>query len=97
RQAHIGDTPGLAPLTADIALPSGILAQGRVLDKASGKPIPGVRVSYYALFPNPHLIRQEEYPIWPDALSTALSGPDGSFAVTVRPGPGVLAAGAQPI
>jgi RNA polymerase sigma factor (sigma-70 family) len=97
RRVQIGDTPGFSPLTADIALPSGITARGRALDKGSGKPVAGVRVSYYPLFPNPHVVRQEEYPTFPDALSSALTGPDGSFLVTVLPGPGVLAATARPL
>src|SRR5262249_29008376 len=78
------------------ALPSSIIVRGRVLDKASGKGLPGVRVSYYVLFPNPRagiLSDFEEY----GGLSTALTGPDGSFAVAVLPGPGVLAAAAPSV
>jgi protocatechuate 3,4-dioxygenase beta subunit len=96
RRAQMADTSGLGPLTFDVDLSSGIPARGRVLDKASGKPVPGVRVSYTALYPNPNLGRQEDYPTSPDPLSSATSGPDGSFVVTVLPGPGVLAAAAQP-
>jgi hypothetical protein len=97
RRVQIGDTPGLGALTADIALPSGITAQGRVRDKETGKPVAGVRVAYYPLFPNPHLVHQEEYPTFPDALSSVQTGPDGSFTLTVLPGPGVLAAAGQPL
>jgi RNA polymerase sigma factor (sigma-70 family) len=94
RQVPVDDPPGLDPVTADIVLPAGITARGRVLDRAGGKPVPGVRVSYYALWENVHAVRREEYLKSPDPLSSALSGPDGSFAVAVLPGPGVLAAAA---
>jgi hypothetical protein len=36
---------GFEPVTADIELPAGITARGRVIDKASGKPVPGAQVS----------------------------------------------------
>jgi RNA polymerase sigma factor (sigma-70 family) len=96
RRIEINDTPGFDPLTTDIALPSGILVRGRVIDKTSGKPVAGVRVSYFLLFPNPNAGRLADYPEY-EGLSSAVSGPDGSFAVTVLPGPGVLAAAAQPL
>jgi protocatechuate 3,4-dioxygenase beta subunit len=95
-QVQINDTPGFDPLTADVALPSGITVRGRVLDKAGGKPVPGVRISYYVLFPNPKAGRLTDYEEY-EGLAIASSGPDGAFAVTVLPGPGVLAAAAQPL
>jgi RNA polymerase sigma factor (sigma-70 family) len=97
RRMQISDTPGFDPLAADIALAAGITVQGRVLDKTSGQPVPGARVSYFALYPNPHLGRQEDYPTSPDPLSSATTGPDGSFVVIVLPGPGVLAAAAPAV
>jgi hypothetical protein len=42
--ASIADTPGLAPLDADIQLARGALVSGRVTDKSTGKPIQGARV-----------------------------------------------------
>jgi hypothetical protein len=95
-QVQINDTPGFDPLTADIALPSGVTARGRVLDKASGKPVADVRIAYYVLFPNPKAGRLADYEEY-EGLAVARTGSDGSFAVTVLPGPGVLAAGAPPL
>jgi hypothetical protein len=94
-RAQVPDTPGLEPLTADIALPAGIPVQGRALDKASGKPVAGVRVSYYVLFPNTKVGKLDGYHEH-EGLSAATTGPDGSYTLTVMPGPGVLAAAAQP-
>jgi RNA polymerase sigma factor (sigma-70 family) len=95
-QAHISDTPGLGPLTADIGLSAGIPVRGRVLDRDTGKPVPGARVSYHVLFPNTKAGRLEDY-LEHQPPSSATTGPDGSFAVAVLPGPGVLAATAQPL
>jgi hypothetical protein len=95
-QVQISDTPGFDPLTADIVLPSGITVRGRVLDKAGRKPVSGVRISYYVLFPNPKAGRLDDYEEY-EGLAIASSGSDGSFAVTVLPGPGILAAAAQPL
>jgi RNA polymerase sigma factor (sigma-70 family) len=93
---NLSDAPGLAPLAADIALPSGIAVRGRVLDKASGKPVAGVRVSYHVLFPNSKAGRLDDYHEY-GGLSYTLTGTDGSFAMTVLPGPGVLTAAAEPL
>jgi RNA polymerase sigma factor (sigma-70 family) len=94
-QVRVRDTLGLEPLTADVDLPSGVLVQGRVLARASGKPVPGVRIAYYAVFPNPKVGRLDDYHEY-EGLSIATSGADGSYAITVFPGPGVLTAAAQP-
>jgi RNA polymerase sigma factor (sigma-70 family) len=94
-RVQVSDTLGLDPLAADIALPSGITVQGRALDKASGEPVPGVRVSYYVLFSNPKAVQLGDYHEH-EGLSAATTGPDGSYVLTVLPGPGVLAAAAQP-
>jgi RNA polymerase sigma factor (sigma-70 family) len=95
-QVQINDTPGFEPLAADIALPAGIPVRGRVRDKATGKPVAGVRISYYVLFPNLKAGRLEDYEEY-EGLGIAQSGADGAFAITVLPGPGVIAAAAQPL
>src|SRR5262249_13408595 len=94
-RTQIPDTPGLEPITADIALPSGITVKGRAIDKATGKPVAGVRVSYFVLFPNPKVGKLDGYQEY-EGLSRAKTGPDGSYVITVLPGPGVLAAAADP-
>jgi RNA polymerase sigma factor (sigma-70 family) len=83
------DTPGLAPLTADIELLSGIPLQGRVTDKATGQPVPGARVDYHPLFPNAEVRKLAPYS---GPSSEATTGPDGTFTLVVLSGPGVLGA-----
>src|SRR5262249_37254364 len=36
---EVGDTPGLEPITIDVALKRGVRVKGRILDKATGKPV----------------------------------------------------------
>jgi RNA polymerase sigma factor (sigma-70 family) len=84
------DTRGLGPLKADIRVPRGaVVLRGRVTDKRTGKPIPGVRVHYFALFPNPEVTKLADYADWE---STATTGADGSFEVPALPGSGILGA-----
>jgi RNA polymerase sigma factor (sigma-70 family) len=81
-------SPALEPVAFDIALKRGILVRGRVTDKATGQPVPGM-VSAYAFRDNP-LVR--EFPGY------ALSQPpyvefkdDGRFEVVALPGRGIIA------
>jgi hypothetical protein len=84
------DTRGLGPLKADIRLPRGAaVLRGRVTDKRTGKPIPGARVHYFALFPNPEVTKLADYADWESA---ATAGPDGSFELPALSGSGFLGA-----
>src|SRR5262249_34039610 len=86
----VKDTPGLGPLAADIKVPAGVvLLRGKVTDKRTGKPVPGARVHYFALFRNPETDRLAGYS-WFESVTTA--GADGSFTLPGLPGPGVLGA-----
>jgi hypothetical protein len=89
------DTPGSDPLTLDLELTGGIPLQGRVTVKDTGKPPKRALVEYHALYPNPfsgaltrltHLV----------AASSAPVDPDGSYRLTVLPGPGVVLVWASP-
>jgi protocatechuate 3,4-dioxygenase beta subunit len=88
RQADVSDTPGLGPLTGDIDLVRGLTARGRVTDKATGRPVAQARVDYQPLYPNPHVNRRLAG-MWVPR-SEAVTGPDGSYALAVLPGPGVI-------
>jgi hypothetical protein len=87
RRVELQDTPGLGALTADIELVRGLRVRGRVTDKATGLPVARARVDYYPLYPNPH-VGKVPGPWQPRA--EAATGPDGSYALTVLPGPGVI-------
>jgi RNA polymerase sigma factor (sigma-70 family) len=91
RGLHIPDTPGLEPMDATIELVSGIVVKGRVTHGETGKPFAGIHVEYNPLFPNPLAVRS----FGPDGpgivpCSWTETGPDGSYAVVVVPGPGAL-------
>jgi protocatechuate 3,4-dioxygenase beta subunit len=82
------DAPGLEPLTADAEMVRGLSVRGKVTDKETGKPAAGALVEYYPLYANPSV---DKLPgVW-HPRSEATTGADGSYALTVLPGQGVLA------
>jgi len=83
----IDDSPGLAPLEKTIELSALTIARGRVIDKRTGQPVEG-RVEYYALYPNAHVATLDRVG---RPASQAKINSDGQFAISVFPGPGVLA------
>jgi RNA polymerase sigma factor (sigma-70 family) len=89
-ERHIADTPGLEPITVDLQLERGIIVRGRLTEATTGKPVPG-EIRFVALTENPHL---KDYT---DAsrrgfftIGAGKTEADGSFAVPVIPGPGLL-------
>jgi RNA polymerase sigma factor (sigma-70 family) len=73
-----------------LALPRGVLVQGKVTERASGQPVAGAEVGFQARFTNPGLRRKvqgESVAFWKHNVRC---GPDGSFRVVVLPGPGHL-------
>jgi RNA polymerase sigma factor (sigma-70 family) len=88
RQVRFEDTPGLAALTADIDLVRGLTVRGRVTDRATGKPIAQARVVYYPLGGNTY-VNAKVRGSW-DPRSEAITGADGTYALAVFPGPGVI-------
>jgi len=85
----VNDTAGLEPITADFELERGILVRGRFTEKATGRPIRG---SLYYL-PRPDNPRLKDYPKFSQvSVGAATIEKDGSFAVAVVPGPGLICA-----
>ncbi len=87
RSALLDDKPGPAPLTADFEMVSGSTVRGRVLDKATGKPIGQAQVQYRPLLGNPNIDRIAGR--W-RPRSEATTGSDGSYRLVVLPGPGMI-------
>jgi protocatechuate 3,4-dioxygenase beta subunit len=87
RHVDIHDPPGLEPLTADIDMLQGLTVRGKVTDKATGKPVAGVMVDYHPLYANPNA--QKLAGFW-TPRSEATTETDGSYALTVLPGPGLI-------
>ena len=79
------------PFPFDIALKRGVLVRGRLIDKATGRPLRG-SVSYWAFRGNPHL---DEYPYFKrDSQETRvlIPGDDGRFEIPALPGRGLITA-----
>jgi Carboxypeptidase regulatory-like domain len=88
RRLVLQDTEGLGPLTGDTELVRGLTVRGRITVKATGKPVPGARVDYHPLGGNAYV--DKLLPGSWDPRSEAATGADGSYTITVMPGPGVL-------
>ncbi len=90
RGIHVPDSPGLDPVTVDIDLRRGVWIEGKITDKATGKPLKA-SVEYFAHARNPNL---PDYPGFNGAIRPGegvRAGDDGSYRVAGLPGPGLVA------
>jgi protocatechuate 3,4-dioxygenase beta subunit len=90
---NIADTKGRDPITVDFELERGLVFQGRVTDRASGKPVRAY-VFYFALAENPHAKDYASLTSVPISTYGAPVQADGSFCLLAIPGPGLLCASA---
>src|SRR5262249_15419941 len=61
--------------------------RGRVVDRATGRPVAQTRVDYYPLLGNNFVGNlADEEPVYAETTT----GADGSYTLTVLPGPGVI-------
>ena len=82
-----------ARLEADVVLERGALVRGRVIESPSGKPVPNALVLHRPRKANNPFNKYgfQYYMDWyRDALTSAVSGADGTFQIAVPPGPGHL-------
>jgi RNA polymerase sigma factor (sigma-70 family) len=95
RVVWVQDQPGLEPLTADFEMVRGaVTVRGKVTDQATGQPVAGARIGYLPLSGNDTAAKMddESYP-----RAEATTGADGTYALPVMPGPGVISvAGPRP-
>jgi RNA polymerase sigma factor (sigma-70 family) len=84
----IVETPGLDPATVDFPLKRGVWIDVRVIDKATGKPVPG-SVEYNVFVDNPHL---KEAPGFTTPMHQETYAEDGRFRLVGLPGRGLIAA-----
>jgi RNA polymerase sigma factor (sigma-70 family) len=88
RHVQLHDAPGLGPLICDIELLRGLSVRGKVTDRATGKPVVGAKVDYHPLGGNGYVDKLVSGSWQPQSETT--TGSDGSYSLTVLPGPGVL-------
>jgi beta-lactamase regulating signal transducer with metallopeptidase domain len=74
---------GAVEQSIDLAVERGIVISGRVTEQRSGLPIAGAIVRF-----NPYPDRSA--PTWPETGVPAVTGSDGHFTITARPGPGYV-------
>jgi RNA polymerase sigma factor (sigma-70 family) len=92
-QARASDTEGYAPLTLDVHVKKGVILTGRVIDVATGRPIPGWAAAA-ALADNPQAKGYPEFNFSAFADSgNAYTNEDGVFRLVSVPGPVVLMGG----
>jgi hypothetical protein len=76
------------PIRFDMTLKRGVLVRGRVTDKSTGRPVPGL-VAAYTFADNPHA---GEFPGYADgSRNYAPIGDDGRYEVVALPGRGIIA------
>jgi RNA polymerase sigma factor (sigma-70 family) len=81
----VSDTDGLKPISVTLDLPRGVVIQGRLIDKTTGKSVAGHDVIYFKLPSNANEGETgQSFPF----------GPDG-FQMSVPPGPGLFMAQAE--
>jgi RNA polymerase sigma factor (sigma-70 family) len=82
------ESPGLEPISFDVALKRGVFVRGKVIDKVTGRPIKGT-ASYHALSDNPHV--RAEYPAFVQSYAQYAPLDDqGGYEVVALPGRGVI-------
>ena len=88
RGVIVADSDGLHPIEVDVALAKGVLVNGRVTDAESRQAVSGT-VSYAPLYGNENVVTRDNLAY--AELSSTRIAEDGSYAISVLPGPGVIA------
>ena len=92
-QVDAADTVGYAPVTVDLRLKKGVIVTGKILDKATGKSVPGFAQSE-VLVNNPCV---KDYPPFGFGIGRREdTAADGTFRLVTIPGPVLLMGGYYP-
>ncbi len=81
-------SPGLEPITFDIAMKRGVLVRGKATDKVTGRPIQGY-ADYYVFGDNPNLREFEGFSSSHD--HQAEIDEQGGYEIVALPGRGIIA------
>jgi len=87
RYQGLSNAPGVEPTRLDFKLVRGIPVQGKVTNRATGKPVAAF-VGYLPTLDNPNLSSVNDIGLF-QPIATQL---DGSFTLSALPGPGVVVA-----
>jgi hypothetical protein len=82
---EVPDSPGLDPVTVDIEMKRAIWIEGRLTDKATGKPLRGY-VTYAVRSGNPNL--HDYLDFWGGFPGFKPTNEDGTYRIIGLPGPG---------
>jgi uncharacterized GH25 family protein len=89
---EIPDTAGFSPLKVDIFVKKGVIVTGKVIDKATGKAVPGF-AQIEILVNNPFV---KDYPPFYSGNQRHETAADGAFRAVTIPGPVLLMGGFYP-
>jgi protocatechuate 3,4-dioxygenase beta subunit len=95
RVVVVADTGGSGPLRADIELVRGLILTGRLIDRATGKGVPG-GLRYVPLADNAYFGKRPGYDSYRFERLSYSTDAAGHFRLPVIPGSGVLLAQAHP-
>ena len=88
----VADSPGYAELTADVFVRPGVVITGRVVDKGTGRPVPGW-VATAPMVDNQFATHRKGYDAATWDATWRYTEPDGTFRVVAVPGPVLLMGG----
>jgi len=89
---RVADSPGYAPLTANVFVRPGVVITGRVVDKGTGRPVPGW-VATAPMADNTFATHRKGYEAATWNATWRYTEPDGTFRVVAVPGPVLLMGG----
>jgi protocatechuate 3,4-dioxygenase beta subunit len=84
----VPDSFGPDPVTVDVELKRAVWIEGKLTDKATGKPLPGYRLTYFVREGNPNQGDYGEFVgEFPGDVTT---NEDGAYRIIGLPGPGLI-------
>ncbi|APZ95867.1 M56 family metallopeptidase [Fuerstiella marisgermanici] len=90
KEIEITDSPGLQPITLDVTLATGITVKGKLTDRDTGQPLSGT-LMYSPLAGNENWRTIGDADV-ANPAATSVIGDDGTYEISVLPGPGALTA-----
>jgi RNA polymerase sigma factor (sigma-70 family) len=84
----VPDSFGPDPVAVDVELKRAVWIEGKLTDKATGKPLAGYRLTYFVRNGNPN---QDDYAgFWGEFPGGITTNEDGKYRIISLPGPGLI-------